>query len=205
MPHLPYRVNSVLRWLSGGGTTAPWRVYLRHHPCYVPLYAAELPCLAQRFPETAGLVDEPKIQRLRTRPHPSSGDAFEAEKLHSAPPRDTILELGVDASDLAFDHPQFVRAWTSSRVEKSGMRPPLQCDWVDAQLFVESERGRTDGQHAYRTRERAAARDDVARRRRDVVAARGGRIPHKDDDRFLGADALDLAPDQIRSQRVAAG
>jgi hypothetical protein len=45
----------------------------------------------------------------------------------------------------------------------------------------------------------------VVRRRRDVVAARGGRVSHEDDHRFLDADAFDLTPDQIRSQRVAAG
>src|ERR687889_2852664 len=84
------------------------------------------------------------------------------------------------------------------------MRPPFQYNRVDTQLLVESQRDRTNGQHAYRACERAAACDDVTRCRRDVVAARGGRVSHKDDDRFPGADAFDLAPDQIRSQRVAA-
>src|SRR5215211_710199 len=85
------------------------------------------------------------------------------------------------------------------------MRPPFDYDGVDTQLLVESERDGTDGQHAYGACERAAPCDDVARCRRDVVAARGGRVSHEYDDRFFGVDAFDLAPDQIRSQRVAAG
>src|SRR5919107_3138522 len=85
------------------------------------------------------------------------------------------------------------------------MRPPFQYNRVDTQLLVESQRDMTNGQHAYRPCERAAACDDVTRCRRDVVAARGGRVSHKDDDRFPGADTFDLAPDQIRCKRVAAG
>src|SRR5918994_6909543 len=85
------------------------------------------------------------------------------------------------------------------------MRPPVEGDGIDTKFLVEPERDGTDGQYAYGTRERAAAGDDVARSRRYVVTARGGRVPHEDDDRFVGADALDFAPDQVRSQRVAAG
>src|SRR5215208_285601 len=135
---------------SGRRSSASGRVELPQHPRYIPLYATELPGLAKRLPETTGLVAQPEIQRLDTRPYPSTCDAFEVEELHPAPPRDSVLELGVDASDLAFDHPQFVRAGPAARVEKAGTRPPFQGDGVDTQLLVESERDGTVCLHTFR-------------------------------------------------------
>src|SRR5215210_281462 len=205
LPHLPHRFHSALGGLPGRRTSSAGRSDLRQHPRHVLLYAAELPGLAQRLPEAANLVDETEIQRLRACPHPPSGDAFEVEKVHTAPPRDTVLELGVDAPDLPFDHPQFVGVGPAAQIEKTGARPPLQRDGIDAEFLVEPGGEGPNGEYANGTGERGAACDDVARRRRDVVAARGGSVPHKDDNRFFGIDAFDLVPDKIRSQRVAAG
>src|SRR5215208_1532330 len=75
-PRLPHRFPGGLRGLSRGWTPAAGRVDLRQHLGNVTLYTAKLPGLAQRIPETAGLVHQPELQRLRTCPHPSADDAF---------------------------------------------------------------------------------------------------------------------------------
>src|SRR3712207_6147431 len=199
--HLPSRLDGVpRRW-----TAAPGRGDLEQHARRVPLYLAQLSGFAQRLPETADLVRQTELARLDASPDPPCGDVFEVTRFHAPPARDAILELAVDKADLSFQDLQLVGRRTAAKVEQPGPGAALQGDGVHAELFVEIFGDGADGKNPDRAGDGIAPGDDVVCCRRDVVAAGGCHVAHEYDHGLLGVDALDLAPDQVRCQRVAAG
>src|SRR5215212_910021 len=125
-PRLPYRVDGGLRGLlSRGRTLAARRIDPDQDLGHVAPYAAEFPGLSQRLPEASKLVDQPEFQCLRPGPYPSAGDAVEGYGVYTAATRDAVLELGVNALDLAFDHTPLLVVGTAARIEKAGMHSPI--------------------------------------------------------------------------------
>src|SRR5918998_393078 len=203
-PYVSDHLTSRLGGVAGCRAAAPGRGDLEQQPGYVPLYLAKLPGLVQRLPEAADLVRQTELVRLCTGPDPPPRDALEVARLHAPSARDAVLELVVDEAELPFEHPQLVRRRPAAGVEQPGPRAALEGDGVDAELPVEVFRDGTDGDDTYGAGDGVAPDDHVVRRRRDVVATGGRDVAHEDDHGFPGADALDLAPDQIRRQGVAA-
>src|SRR5919112_1590348 len=204
-PRRSHHLHDGLPGLARGGpSTAGWGNF-EQNLGQVPMYAAELPGLAQRLPEAPDLVHQPELERLLSGPHPATGDALQVFGVDAAPPRDAILELAVDPLDLAFDYPALLVVGAAAGIQEAGARSPVDRDGVDAQLLVEAAGDGPDGQHAYGAGNRAATGDDVARGNRDVVAAGRRGVSHQYHHGFLRVRAPILARVRSRGQRAGFG
>ena len=164
----------------------------------------ELPGFVEGDTEAADLVHEAALQRLGAGPHSSPGYLFQVVGSHAPARRDAVLEPVVEGVELVFEDGEFVRGRRAARVEEVGAGAAFDGDRVDLQLAEEAGGYGAGEDHAYRPGYGVLAGDHVVRRSRDVVAARGRRVPHEDDDRLSGTDTQDLAPDQVGGERVAA-
>jgi hypothetical protein len=99
-----------------------------------------------------------------------------------------------------------------ARVERQarvvGVAQPRRGDAgrVDAELGERLVGRRQQREDADRAGDRRRVGDDLVGSGRDPVAARRGRVAHRDDDRLAGgARHLELAPDQLGAEDAAAG
>ena len=159
----------------------------------------------ERVAEAAHLVDELVLERLLARPHAALTDGVDLLLRHVAALRHAVEEHVVELLHLVAQLDALVVGEAAVERLGVGARRRLADLDVDADLAEQLAHVGLAVEDADRAGDGQRQREDLLGGRRDVVAAARRDRAHRDDERLLLGELLQLAPHHVRGHRRAAG